>query len=79
MTESIMKAAGAVYQLWEGGNAIGGFDTQDEALVIVRDTLKQCGREEALGLSLWLLSSDRKLTLLAEGETLLKKVRLVPA
>jgi len=68
-----------VYQLWEGGNAIGGFDTQDEALVIVRDAFEQYGPEEVLGLSLWLLSGDRKLTLLADGETLLKRVRLIPS
>jgi hypothetical protein len=79
MAENVTKAASAVYQLWEGGNAIGGFETQDEALVIVRETLEQCGPEDVLELSLWLLSGDRKLTLIADGETLLKKARLIPA
>jgi hypothetical protein len=68
-----------VYQLWEGGNAIGGFNTQEEAMAIVRVCLEHDGPDEVLGLSLWSLSSDRKLTLLADGKTLLREARPTPA
>jgi hypothetical protein len=74
-----MMATRTVYQLWEGGNAIGGFDTRDEALAVVRQSLEQYGPDDVLQLTLWSLSSDRKLTLLADGEALLQQARLISA
>ena len=68
-----MRTVSTGYQLWEGGSAIGSFATQDEAMAVVRHALEAYGSDELMEISLWSLSSDRKLTLVADGETLTRK------
>lgn len=62
------------YQVWEGGNAIGGFESEAAAITFVREILVRDGPRELNELSLWALSSDRRLWLLADGGTLLRRI-----
>ena len=61
------------YELWhdESGNIVNTYDTEDEALVVVRDLLALNGAEFARSLSLCFEDDDEEVTLIAKGPALL--------
>jgi len=54
----------------EAGSVVGFYETEDEALTIVRDTVASYGMRGVEGLVLSRLSDDGSLELIAEGSAL---------
>jgi hypothetical protein len=69
------------HQLWNlaTGNAIAEYETEAEALALVRETVQEHGRHEAMA---WALTADDEHTVtepIAEGEALIDRAFRVPA
>jgi hypothetical protein len=67
------------YELWDlrSGNIINTYDTEDEALVVVRGLLKANGPEYASSLSLSLEDDEENLTLVAKGAALAQRAQVL--
>jgi hypothetical protein len=65
------------FELWdrESGNLIGVYDSEDEALVDVTETLAECGAEYAQHLSLLRVGPRGGLHRVALGEALAARAR----
>lgn len=66
-----------VFQLWdtEAGSAVGGYETEEAAMAIVRSAFERFGPEDVRTLALFSLDNEQHLALLADGETLLRRVK----
>ena len=67
------------YELWdfESGNIIGSFDTQNEALRIVREVLDTYGIEEAMHFGLGAEDYNGESRAIAHGAELVDLARLI--
>ena len=79
-----------VFQLWDiqAGSAIGGYETEESAMAVVRSAFEQFGPDDVRSLALFVLEAedlhdtkpasrpgdDQRLRLVADGETLLRRV-----
>jgi hypothetical protein len=61
-----------MYELWEAstGNAMGAYDTEEDALGVIRDTVRHYGRQSVATFGLLRINSRGRAKLLAEGEAL---------
>lgn len=65
------------YELWDvkSGNIINTYDTEDEALTIVRDLVAINGPEYAVALALGLEDDEENTTLVAKGAELARRAQ----
>jgi hypothetical protein len=67
------------YELWDlqSGNIINTYDTEDEALDVVRELVAQNGLDYARALSLSVEDDDENLSLIAKGMSLAQRARVL--
>jgi hypothetical protein len=67
-----------IYDLWdvESGNIVNTYETEREALVVVRQLLELNGREYARVLSLGFENDDGSMGVVAEGEQLAARAQV---
>jgi hypothetical protein len=71
--------ATVLYELWDvrSGNIINTYDTEDEALRVVRNLLTLNGLEYGSVLSLSFEDDDENTSLIAKGPALIQRVNLI--
>ncbi|MGH2588495.1 MAG: hypothetical protein ACRDJE_26535 [Dehalococcoidia bacterium] len=71
----------AYYDIWNlaTGNAVAEYDTEAEALALIRQTVEAHSRDEAASWALTEIDDDGKERIVAEGEALIDRAFSVPA